>query len=196
MEAVEKKPTKISFMTTLDRELFPIKMPRNRFGNEIAPLRGAPHRGPGCYENEDKTNFIYQSDTKVLSNKGFSMGARTGPRMRRDLVFKTPCPTEYQKNNTDLQLFETDKKPFLVGADRFPIYKRDIVDVLPGAGTYEHEIPRNRKVQWHQSFGGTPILMPSITVQSTINKNTDKLYSTKEEQKYHRKLAYMKLYYD
>jgi hypothetical protein len=50
---VEKKPTKISFMTTLDRELFPIKMPRNRFGNEIAPLRGAPHRGPGCYENED-----------------------------------------------------------------------------------------------------------------------------------------------
>jgi len=40
-------------MTTLDRELFPIKMPRNRFGNEIAPLRGAPHRGPGCYENED-----------------------------------------------------------------------------------------------------------------------------------------------
>ena len=46
--------------------------------------------------------------------------------------FKTPCPTEYQKNNTDLQLFETDQKPFLVGADRFPVYKRDIVDVLPG----------------------------------------------------------------
>ena len=43
----------MSFMTTLDRELFPTKMPRNRFGNEISPLRGAPHRGPGCYENED-----------------------------------------------------------------------------------------------------------------------------------------------
>ncbi|VDH99133.1 Hypothetical predicted protein [Mytilus galloprovincialis] len=157
-------------------------MPRNRFGNEIAPLRGAPHRGP--------------VDTKLLSNKGYSMGARTGPRIRRDFVFRTPCPTSYQKNNTDLQTFETDNKPFLVGADRFPIYKRDIVDVLPGAGTYEHEIPKNRKVQWHQSFGGTPILMPSITVQSTINKNTDKLYSTKEEQKYHRKLAYLKLYYE
>ncbi|CAC5386102.1 unnamed protein product [Mytilus coruscus] len=193
---VDKKPTKISFMTTLDRELFPIKMPRNRFGNEIAPLRGAPHRGPGCYENEEKTNFMYQVDTKLLSNKGYSMGARTGPRIQRDYVFRTPCPTSYQKNNTDLQTFETDNKPFLVGADRFPIYKRDIVDVLPGAGTYEHEIPKNRKVQWHQSFGGTPILMPSITVQSTINKNTDKLYSTKEEQKYHRKLAYLKLYYD
>lgn len=43
------------------------------------------------------------------------------------------------------------------------------------AGTYEHEIPRNRKVQWHQSFGGTPIHMPSIKIQSTIDKNTDKV---------------------
>ena len=50
--AVEQGPD-VSFMTTLDRELFPTKMPRNRFGNEISPLRGAPHRGPGCYENED-----------------------------------------------------------------------------------------------------------------------------------------------
>lgn len=50
--SVEKGP-KVSFMTTLDRELFPTKMPQNRFGNEICPLRGAPHRGPGCYENEE-----------------------------------------------------------------------------------------------------------------------------------------------
>ena len=49
---VEKRQ-RVSFMTTMDRELFPIKMPRNRFGNEIVPLRGTPHTGPGCYENED-----------------------------------------------------------------------------------------------------------------------------------------------
>ncbi|KAJ8298588.1 hypothetical protein KUTeg_022648 [Tegillarca granosa] len=140
--AMERKP-KVSFMTTLDRELFPVKMPPNRFGNEVVPLRGAPHRGPGCYDNEE---------------------------------FETPCPTEYQQHCTDLKTFELDKKPFLVGADRFPVYKRDIVDVLPGPGTYEHQIPKNRKVQWHQSFGGTPILLPSITVKSTIDKNTEKLY--------------------
>ncbi|KAK3101827.1 hypothetical protein FSP39_006632 [Pinctada imbricata] len=128
-------------MTTMDRELFPVKMPRNRFGNEIVPLRGTPHTGPGCYENED---------------------------------FETPCPTEYQQNNSRLKEFMIDNKPFLVGADRFPIYKRDIVDVLPGPGTYEHQIPRNRKVQWHQAFGGAPVLLPEITVQSTINKNTEK----------------------
>lgn len=58
----EKKP-KVVFMTTLDRELFPVKMPQNRFGNEVVPLRGAPHRGPGCYENEEvymlsRTSYI------------------------------------------------------------------------------------------------------------------------------------------
>lgn len=55
---VEKKQ-KVSFMTTMDRELFPVKMPPNRFGNEIVPLRGAPHRGPGCYENEDVRNILH-----------------------------------------------------------------------------------------------------------------------------------------
>ena len=50
--SVEKK-NNISFMTTMERELFPTKMPRNRFGNEICPLRGSIHRGPGCYENEE-----------------------------------------------------------------------------------------------------------------------------------------------
>ena len=62
--SVEKKAN-VSFMTTLDRELFPTKMPRNRFGNEISPLRGAPHRGPGCYENEDVSFFKPRYDEKL-----------------------------------------------------------------------------------------------------------------------------------
>lgn len=193
--AMERKP-KVSFMTTLDRELFPVKMPPNRFGNEVVPLRGAPHRGPGCYDNEEKTSFMYEIEHKINSTTGYTLGARTASRFPKAEVFETPCPTEYQQHCTDLKTFELDKKPFLVGADRFPVYKRDIVDVLPGPGTYEHQIPKNRKVQWHQSFGGTPILLPSITVKSTIDKNTEKLYSTKEEKKYHRKLAYLKLYWE
>lgn len=187
--------TKVAFRTGKDREMFPTKMAQDRFGNELCPLRGAAHRGPGCYDNEDKTNFIYQVDHKLTSNKGYTMGARTGPRFAREYQFKTPCPTEYQQQNSDPIEFETSEKPFLVGAERFPVYKRDLVDVVPGAGSYEHEIPRNRKVQWHQSFGGSPILLPSISIRSTIDKNTDKLYSTKEERKYHKKLAYLKLYY-
>ena len=50
--SVTQKP-RVAFMTTLQRELFPFKVPPNRFGNEITPLRGAPHRGPGCYNNEE-----------------------------------------------------------------------------------------------------------------------------------------------
>jgi len=185
----------VAFMTSKDREMFPMRMAQDRFGNELCPLKGAPHRGPGCYENEDKTNFVYQIDNHLTSNKGHSMGARTGPRFAPEYKFKTPCPTEYQQTHSHPHTFETAEKPFEVGSERFPIYKRDIVDVVPGAGAYEHEIPRNRKVNWHQSFGGGPILLPSITVRSTIDKNTDKLFSTKEERKYHRKLAYLKLYY-
>lgn len=61
-------------MTTMDRELFPVKMPPNRFGNEIVPLRGAPHRGPGCYENEDvrnKAHFFLLRETSFwhITNK-------------------------------------------------------------------------------------------------------------------------------
>ncbi|OWF54757.1 protein pitchfork-like [Mizuhopecten yessoensis] len=195
MEVETKKP-KVGFMTTMDREMFPTKMPYNRFGNEIAPLRGAPHRGPGCYENEDKTSFMYNIENKINSKKGYTLGARTAARIPSGHVFETPCPTEYQTHCTEAKQFVDDKKPFLVGAERFPIYKRDIVDVLPGAGTYEHQIPKNRKVQWHQSFGGTPIMLPDITIRSTIDQNTEKLYSTKEEKKYHRKLAYLKLYWE
>ncbi|XP_052798352.1 protein pitchfork-like isoform X2 [Mya arenaria] len=225
-ETFVDKGTKISFMTTLDREMFPTKMPQNRFGNEICPLRGAPHRGPGCYENEEKTNFWYDIEHKINSTKGYTLGARTGPRFPKKNVgglikantafdflnsdsnipklerhittasmFQTPSPMAYQTTCTDLKEFETSEKPFLVGAERFPVYRRDIEEVLPGAGAYEHQVRRNRKVQWHQSFGGAPILMPTIQVRSIIDQNTEKLYSTKEEKKYNRKLAYMKLYY-
>lgn len=42
----------IAFGTTLNRELLPMKVPPNRFGNELG-LRGAPNRGPGCYDNAE-----------------------------------------------------------------------------------------------------------------------------------------------
>lgn len=39
-------------MSTLDREIFPTHVPHTRFGNDMTAIRGAPNRGPGCYENE------------------------------------------------------------------------------------------------------------------------------------------------
>ena len=55
-------------------------MPPTRFGNEIKPIRGQPNTGPGAYENENQTNFQYNADHYLTSTKGYTMGARTGPR--------------------------------------------------------------------------------------------------------------------
>ncbi|KAK7098859.1 ciliary microtubule-associated protein 3-like [Littorina saxatilis] len=196
MMDLEPKSAKLAFMSSMERDMFPIKMPYNRFGNEVLPLRGAPHRGPGCYNNEEKTNLLYQIESHLESRKGYTLGARTGPRLQKGSKFLTPAPSHYQRHHTGPRTFLTSNKPFEVGSDRFPVRRKEMMEVLPGPGTYEHEIPHNRQVQWHQSFGSSPIMMPPISIKSTIQKNTDKLYSTKEEQKFHRKLAYLKLYYD
>ena len=42
-------------------------------------------------------------------------------------------------------------------------------------GAYEHNLRRNKKVNWHQSFGGAPIAMPEIKVRSIIDQNTSKV---------------------
>lgn len=192
---VERK-SNVSFGTTQDRTLFPIHMAPNRFGNDLKPLRGQPNTGPGKYENEEVSNFIYQIDHFKTSSKGYTLGARTGPRMRKEFMEITPSPQEYQTDCTEPIVFDPAYKPFSAAAPRFPVYKRDVEEVTPGAGTYEHDIERNRKVQWHQSFGGSPILLPPVPIKSTINQNTSKLLSTKEAKKHHRRLAYLKLYYD
>lgn len=46
----------VSFGTTLDRELLPLKIPPTRAGNELG-LRGAPNRGPGRYDNAEVELF-------------------------------------------------------------------------------------------------------------------------------------------
>ncbi|CAG5125188.1 unnamed protein product, partial [Candidula unifasciata] len=190
-----EKSGQVAFLTTKERELFPVKTSKDRFGNELCPLKGAPHRGPGCYDNDKKTNLVHLLETKIMSTKGYTLAARTGPRLAKEVAFQTPCPTEYQRHYHDPKNSQESKKPFQTGADRFTMSKKDIINAVPGAGTYEHQIHLNRKVQWHQSFGGSPVFLPTVALRSTIDRNTEKLYSTKEEKKYQRKLAYLKLYY-
>ena len=192
---VEKK-SRVAFMSTLDREIFPTHVPHTRFGNDMTAIRGAPNRGPGCYENETVSNFWHGVETKITSQKGYSLGARTAPKIRNEIHFLTPAPTAYQTRCTDPQEFDPAYKPFNAAAGRFPQFKRDIDEITPGPGTYEHSIGRNRKVEWHGSFGTAPINLPSVQQHSTIDRNTEKLLSTKDEKKFHRRLAYLKLYYE
>ncbi|CAL1548137.1 unnamed protein product [Lymnaea stagnalis] len=184
---------KVCFMTTKVREMFPLKMASDRFGNALCPLKGAPQLGPGCYDVDEKTSLFHGVRTKLVSTKGYTLGARTGPRLAVQNINLTPAPGEHFVPSS--YATKDSKKPFEVGSERFPVRKRDLLEVTPGAGTYDTDVAINRKVHWHQSFGGAPILLPSVSLRSTIDRNTDKLYSTKEERKYHRKLAYLKLYY-
>ena len=45
-----------------------MNVPPTRFGNDLAPIRGASNRGPGCYENEDVSNFVISGVNKTKFN--------------------------------------------------------------------------------------------------------------------------------
>ncbi|CAD5126046.1 DgyrCDS14219 [Dimorphilus gyrociliatus] len=190
----EENPAKarVAFGATGDREVFPTHVPHNKIGAELNPIRGCPEIGPGTYENEKQTNFQYEIDNFITSKEGYSLGARTANRFPKTHKSDAPAPTAYQSDNTSLRTFETAYKPFCAASKRF---KDDSSDEKPSPGAYEHELKLNRKVEWHQSFGSAPINLPSASKHSTIGKNTDKLKSTKEEKKFQRNLAYLKLYY-
>ncbi|PAA93129.1 hypothetical protein BOX15_Mlig023260g1 [Macrostomum lignano] len=203
----QEKKSAFVFDSCQNRRLFPFHIPTNRMGSNMPSVTAAPHLGPGYYNNEEKTNFGYTLEQKVGSTKGYALGARTAPRFRgasggagSDTGGLGPGAYHLPDNYDELQREaardrELGRPPFLSATQRFPVFKRDIFEVNPSPGNYEHEVQRNRKVQWQQSFGGTPTNLPSVQQKSTLVQNTDKLRSTKDEKKYQRRLAYMKLFY-
>ena len=44
--------SKVSFGTTLNREVYPTHVPHTRFGNDMIAIKGQPNTGPGAYNNE------------------------------------------------------------------------------------------------------------------------------------------------
>ncbi|XP_038077978.1 protein pitchfork-like isoform X2 [Patiria miniata] len=195
----KEKKSNVSFGTTKDRPLFPGKLPQNRMGAGMG-LENAPHRAPCSYDNDEKTTFLYSIDKQVTSKNGYTMGARTGPRFRKEFATVTPCPSAYQTRHTEPTTFETSKKPFHVGANRF---YRNTVDpeLTPGAGTYEHNVPRNRKVAFHGTFGGPQLLKiqpdESVLLPEDCKGTTTKsrLMTYKDKRKFAIREAYLSLYY-
>ena len=53
--------TKVSFGTTLSRDLLPLKPPHTRAGNELG-LRGQPNLGPGAYDNHEVISCLISID--------------------------------------------------------------------------------------------------------------------------------------
>ncbi|CAK7303378.1 Protein pitchfork [Vulpes lagopus] len=70
------------FGTSQPRKLFPHHHPPSLLGNKFLPLRGAPHRGPGCYIAEDVYGLAYNLSKIPTSKKGYTFGARTAERFK------------------------------------------------------------------------------------------------------------------
>ncbi|XP_072034850.1 ciliary microtubule-associated protein 3-like [Amphiura filiformis] len=195
----KEKKNHVSFGTTADRPLFPGKLPPNRMGAGLAN-GSVPHRAPGSYDNDEKTTFLYDINNQVTSQKGYTMGARTGPRIRKEFNTITPCPSHYQTRCTEPRTFQTANKPFHTGQRKFHKLQVD-PEITPGAGTYEHNVPRNRKVAFHGTFGGPQLLKippdDSVLMPADCKGTTDKsrLMTYKDKRKLAIREAYLSLYY-
>ncbi|XP_043932929.1 protein pitchfork [Protopterus annectens] len=181
----------ISFGTTQDRKLFPYYCAPDRLGNELAPLRGAPQRGPGCYENEAVSSFIYYLQKKPESKKGYTLGARTAKRFPPEVQNVAPAPTAYQLEWSKERTFKPSSAPFSISANRFQ-EKTESTVLTPGPGSYEHDVARNQKVSWPMKFD-----RPDWSLVPSLPKRTlrTELVSDKEFRKHRNRVAYLSLYY-
>ncbi|XP_029644422.1 uncharacterized protein LOC115218644 isoform X1 [Octopus sinensis] len=183
----------VVFESFQDRDVYPFMVPASKFLIKHLQPKGYPLVGPGRYENEAKTSMH-----AVIKSKIHSKMPPHPPNVWRTATFLMtrksliPCPTQYQRRCTEMKTFEPAAKPFGFGSERNLNHSKPS---YLSPTTYNIDTVRNRKVSHHQSFGKAPIFLPEITIKSTIPQNTDKLYTTSEEQKHHQKLAYLKLYW-
>uniref|UniRef100_A0A8C3VN55 Protein pitchfork n=1 Tax=Catagonus wagneri TaxID=51154 RepID=A0A8C3VN55_9CETA len=132
-----------SFGTCQQRKLFPHFYPPNLLGNKFVPLRGAPHRGPGCYITEDRYGLAYNLSKIPTSKKGYTFGARTAVRFKPISKVRN-CPGRRKKHKQNFAPFNS----------LLPRFKTDSKDTCyPGPTTYNPEIKPSRKVSWPMKFG-------------------------------------------
>ncbi|XP_028417500.1 protein pitchfork-like [Dendronephthya gigantea] len=174
MTRADEGKSSIAFGTTLDRELLPLKVPPTRFGNQLQIPR-APNLGPGRYNNDEVSTLTYELEHRPGCKKGYSLGARTAERFQKPLHLDTPGPQTHQEINGKPREFKPAFRPFQTGASRLPpVSANSREHVLPGPGTYEHKVSRNRKVKYLGSFGGPQTLVTSIRMKCTGNGEKDK----------------------
>ncbi|XP_040193638.1 protein pitchfork-like [Rana temporaria] len=191
MEHEPETLKKVCFGSTQERKQFPYHCAPDRLGNELAPIRGSPQCGPGCYNNEEVTNMIYLQNRKPMSKKGYTLGARTAKRFSSNEKMETPSPAEYQSFWAKERTFSESYAPFSIKDVRFPGKMTDISQ-NPSPGTYEHYTEQGRKVSWPGRFGS-----PDWSSVPSLPKRTFKseLSTDKEFRKNRNRVAYLSLYY-
>ncbi|KAB0395301.1 hypothetical protein E2I00_003015, partial [Balaenoptera physalus] len=180
-----------SFGTCQQRKLFPHFHPPNLLGNKFLPLRGVPHRGPGCYIAEDRYGLAYNLSKMPTSIKGYAFGARTAVRFKPISKDMTPYPGMYQTVGPQEQTHKQNFAPFNALLPRFRTYSKDTC--YPGPGTYNPEIKAPKKIIWPMKFGS-----PDWAQVPCLQKRTLKaeLSTDKDFRKHRNRVAYLSLYYN
>ncbi|XP_011365600.2 protein pitchfork [Pteropus vampyrus] len=179
-----------SFGTCQQRKLFPHFHPPNSLGNKFLPLRGEPHRGPGCYTAENNVyELAYNLSRIPTSRKGYAFGARTSVRFK-PIKDMTPNPSTYQTVNLE-QKHKQNFAPFNTLLPRFRTYSKDTY--FPGPGTYNPEIKPPPRITWPMKFGS-----PDWAQVPCLQKRTLKaeLSTDKDFRKHRNRVAYLSLFYN
>ncbi|XP_015198228.2 ciliary microtubule-associated protein 3 isoform X2 [Lepisosteus oculatus] len=181
----------VCFGSSQERKLFPSHCAPDRLGNELAPLRGGSHLGPGCYDNHTVGTIVYELERKPESRKGYTLAARTAPRLLPTAQAVTPSPQHYQKDWTRPGPLLPSAAPFCSSAQRFQSWHA-LCDSHPGPGAYAHDTAQNRKVSWPMKFGSPDWnQVPSLEKRSLRTE----LLCDKEFQKRRNRIAYFSLFY-
>ncbi|KAL5502283.1 hypothetical protein EMCRGX_G009029 [Ephydatia muelleri] len=153
--------TKAAFGSVSERLMMPYHPPHSRAGIEQC-LRGAPNRGPGCYDPPPVRLFLSQLDKRPRSKRGCFFGATSGTRLQIQRKVAGPGPADYDRSQQ--QHVRPSYKPFDISIPRLP----EIGGAsTPGPGAYGHDEPRNRHIEFEEAFGGKKTLKKSVVVKCT-----------------------------
>ncbi|XP_021573668.1 protein pitchfork [Carlito syrichta] len=179
-----------SFGTRQQRQLFPLYHPPDLTGNKFLPLRGSPHRGPGCYVS-DRYDLAYNLSKIPTSIKGYALGARTAVRFKPIEKDMTPYPGMYQRVSPREEKHKQSFAPFNALVPRFRKQAKD--PSYPGPGTYYPERRPPPKIAWPMRFGS-----PDWAQVPCLQKRTLKaeLSTDKDFRKHRNRVAYLSLYYN
>ncbi|XP_066559130.1 ciliary microtubule-associated protein 3 [Amia ocellicauda] len=181
----------VCFGSSQERRLFPSHCAPDRLGNTLAPVLGAPHRGPGCYKNHTVGTVVYELEKKPESRRGYTLAARTAPRFLPTAQTVTPSPQQYQQDWTRPRPQQAGATPFSSSSPRF-LRRRAEGNPNPGPGTYSHDTPRNSKVSWPMRFGAPDWSQVPLLERRTLRAE---LFCDKEFRKHKNRVAYFSLFY-
>ncbi|EHH15048.1 hypothetical protein EGK_01084 [Macaca mulatta] len=180
------------FGTCQQRKLFPHFHPPNLIGNKFVPLRGSPHRGPGCYLS-DGYGLAYDLSKIPTSIKGYTLGARTAVRFKP--IQKVMCWdfSGREQEGSDLKEYALKLKKRIPCLIKKLINLHDACIFISSPGAYNPEKKPPPKIAWPMKFGS-----PDWAQVPCLQKRTLKaeLSTDKDFRKHRNRVAYLSLYYN